>query len=185
MHAMLSHCGRALRYHNGLMTRLVERPRFCERWRPHSSSWRRGLLGGLLGVTDAGGASSDASSDWTVYHGNALGTGVSTALRSVDTTKRAWTSPVLNGKIYGEPLVYDGRVLRRNRKRLRLRALGDQRSRSCGVATWRARCRRRIFRAGISRPRLALLVRRSSTLRATRSTSSPTSSLVALLSTSS
>ncbi|HEV7958174.1 MAG TPA: PQQ-binding-like beta-propeller repeat protein, partial [Acidimicrobiales bacterium] len=31
-------------------------------------------------------------------------------LRSVNTARRAWTSPALNGQLYGEPLVYDGRV---------------------------------------------------------------------------
>ena len=35
---------------------------------------------------------------------------MSTALHSVDTARRAWTSPPLNGQLYGEPLVYDGRV---------------------------------------------------------------------------
>jgi hypothetical protein len=45
-----------------------------------------------------------------VYHGNALGTGVTTALKSVVTSKRAWTSPALSGEIYGEPLVYSGDV---------------------------------------------------------------------------
>jgi outer membrane protein assembly factor BamB len=55
-------------------------------------------------------SASTASTDWTVYHADAAGTGVSTALRAVNTARRAWTSPVMNGQLYGEPLVYDGRV---------------------------------------------------------------------------
>jgi outer membrane protein assembly factor BamB len=45
-----------------------------------------------------------------VYHGDAAGLGVSTALRAVNTAKPAWTSPQLSGELYGEPLVFDGRV---------------------------------------------------------------------------
>jgi outer membrane protein assembly factor BamB len=49
--------------------------------------------------------SSPATSSWTVYHGDPAGTGVSAALASVDTAQRKWTSPVLDGQLYGEPLV--------------------------------------------------------------------------------
>jgi outer membrane protein assembly factor BamB len=45
-----------------------------------------------------------------VYHANARGTGVTTVLRAVNTSKPAWTSPVLQGQLYGEPLVYSGHV---------------------------------------------------------------------------
>jgi hypothetical protein len=41
-----------------------------------------------------------------VYHGNPLGSGDATTLRSVSTARRAWTSRALNGEIYGEPLVF-------------------------------------------------------------------------------
>jgi len=47
---------------------------------------------------------------WTVYHGDPLGSGVAAGVRSVDTATRAWTSPTLNGQLYGEPLVFDNRV---------------------------------------------------------------------------
>jgi outer membrane protein assembly factor BamB len=43
---------------------------------------------------------------WTVYHGDPAGTGVATGVRSVDTSARAWTSPTLDGDLYGEPLVF-------------------------------------------------------------------------------
>ena len=55
-------------------------------------------------------ASSQGKSSWTVYHGNSLGSGVSSVLRSVTTSKRAWTSPALSGEIYGEPLVFSNDV---------------------------------------------------------------------------
>ena len=51
-----------------------------------------------------------AGSAWTVYHGNAAGTGVAAAVPAVNTRARAWTSPALDGDIYGEPLVFAGRV---------------------------------------------------------------------------
>jgi len=55
-------------------------------------------------------AGASSSSSWTVYHGDVAGTGVSASLRGVNTSKRAWTSPSLNGQIFGEPLVFSGRV---------------------------------------------------------------------------
>src|ERR1019366_7797529 len=58
----------------------------------------------------ASASNANSASSWTVYHGNARGTGVSTVLRAVNTSKRAWTSPVLRGQLYGEPLVYSGHV---------------------------------------------------------------------------
>ena len=42
---------------------------------------------------------------WTVYHDAPAGGGVATGIGSVDTAARAWTSPPLNGQLYGEPLV--------------------------------------------------------------------------------
>jgi outer membrane protein assembly factor BamB len=74
-----------------------------------------GLLVGVVGVAwlgggGAGASSSNAETSWTVYHGDALGTGVSTAISAVDTARRAWTSPTLVGQLYGEPLVYTDRI---------------------------------------------------------------------------
>ncbi len=51
-----------------------------------------------------------ASSSWSVYHGNPAGSGVA-ALNTVNTSRRAWTSPVLVGQLYGEPLVYANLIL--------------------------------------------------------------------------
>jgi outer membrane protein assembly factor BamB len=50
------------------------------------------------------------SGSWTVYHGDPGGTGVAPPTSAVDTTTTRWTSPVLDGQLYGEPLVYAGRV---------------------------------------------------------------------------
>jgi len=47
---------------------------------------------------------------WTVYHGDPAGSGLAAGVASVDTATRAWTSPTLNGQLYGEPLVFGDRV---------------------------------------------------------------------------
>lgn len=47
---------------------------------------------------------------WTVYHDDPAGSGVAVGVGSVDTAARAWTSPTLDGKLYGEPLVSGERV---------------------------------------------------------------------------
>jgi outer membrane protein assembly factor BamB len=45
-----------------------------------------------------------------VYHHDAAGAGVAAPVAAVDTSSRAWTSPALDGELYGEPLVLSGRV---------------------------------------------------------------------------
>ena len=55
-------------------------------------------------------SSAPGSGSWTVYHGDPAGHGVAATAGAVDTTSRAWTSPALDGEIYGEPLVSAGRV---------------------------------------------------------------------------
>jgi outer membrane protein assembly factor BamB len=47
---------------------------------------------------------------WTVYHDDPAGSGVAAGVGSVDTAARAWTSPELDGQLYGEPLVSGGLV---------------------------------------------------------------------------
>ena len=68
----------------------------------------------IIGVGSAGATSlsspSIGSSSWTVYHHDAAGTGVAESATAIDTTTPAWTSPTLDGAIYGEPLVALGRV---------------------------------------------------------------------------
>ena len=58
----------------------------------------------------AAGGGPGASGSWTVYHGNPAGTGVAAPVTAVHTGRPAWTSPTLDGQIYGEPLLLAGRV---------------------------------------------------------------------------
>ena len=51
-----------------------------------------------------------ATENWTVYHGDPGGDGTAASVTSVNLTTRAWTSPTLDGQIYGEPLAWDGHV---------------------------------------------------------------------------
>ena len=55
-------------------------------------------------------AAPGASGSWTVYHGDPAGDGAAPPTSAVDTATAAWTSPSLDGQLYGEPLVYAGRV---------------------------------------------------------------------------
>ncbi len=60
--------------------------------------------------TSTTATSAASTSSWTVYHGNPQGTGVAPSVTSVNLSARAWTSPTLDGQLYGEPLVSGGRV---------------------------------------------------------------------------
>ena len=69
----------------------------------------------VLGTAGSAGAAAlspgpAGSGSWTVYHGDPAGTGVAGPVTAVDTRARAWTSPALDGEIYGEPLAFSGRV---------------------------------------------------------------------------
>ena len=55
-------------------------------------------------------STSTSLPSWTVYHGNAEGSGVAAATSSVNISTPAWTSPALDGQLYGEPLASGGRV---------------------------------------------------------------------------
>jgi len=67
-----------------------------------------GMTGGASAATPSPAAAHPHP--WTVYHGNPAGTGVALSVTAVNTRTRAWTSPALDGDIYGEPLVFAGRV---------------------------------------------------------------------------
>ena len=72
-----------------------------------------GLMAAIGPPAEAASSSSTTSSTaprsagpaWTVYHQDVAGTGVAAPVAGVDTRSRAWTSPTLDGKLYGEPLV--------------------------------------------------------------------------------
>jgi outer membrane protein assembly factor BamB len=72
------------------------------------------VVGGLGSVpADAAAASprSGGPASWTTYHYDPAGTGaVGRQPGAVDTSASAWVSPGLDGQLYGEPLVYGGRV---------------------------------------------------------------------------
>jgi hypothetical protein len=65
-----------------------------------------------VGASDAGASTPhvDPTTAWTVYHGNALGSGVDTSGVSFSSATNAWSSPALDGQVYGEPLEATGRV---------------------------------------------------------------------------
>jgi len=70
-----------------------------------------GLAWAATGASAAAAAPGPAgATSWTVYHADAAGTGAAAPVTSVNTATRAWTSPTLDGEIYGEPLVFAGRV---------------------------------------------------------------------------
>src|SRR5271165_2720547 len=50
------------------------------------------------------------SSSWPVYHGDPVGTGTAAPVSAVRTGAPVWASPVVDGQIYGEPLVSGSRV---------------------------------------------------------------------------
>ncbi len=58
----------------------------------------------------AGVAHVDAGASWTVYHGDPLGSGTDTSGVTFSPATSAWTTPALDGQIYGEPLEATGRV---------------------------------------------------------------------------
>jgi outer membrane protein assembly factor BamB len=62
----------------------------------------------VVGAGTSGGTSSSRAS-WTVYHGGPEGQG-NVAAPSFATATPAWTSPVLDGQLYGEPLELGGKV---------------------------------------------------------------------------
>jgi polyvinyl alcohol dehydrogenase (cytochrome) len=49
-------------------------------------------------------------SDWTTFDQNSLRTGVDSSGNSFSPASAAWISPALHGQLYGQPLVYGGRV---------------------------------------------------------------------------
>ena len=68
------------------------------------------VLGGGHAAATTRAPGPAVSSSWTVYHGEADGGGVAGPAAAVSTAARAWTSPALDGEIYGEPLVSSGHV---------------------------------------------------------------------------
>ncbi len=69
---------------------------------------------GHPGATSPGPGPEPAAgsgANWTTYHGDAEATGVQAARTELLPARPAWTSPALDGQLYGEPLVADGRIV--------------------------------------------------------------------------
>jgi outer membrane protein assembly factor BamB len=98
-----------MRYHGYTEKQFVRRLRRMT-WLLVCASTAWVVLSGQVAQASITGTGSGGPSDWTVYHGNYAGTGVAPPLKAVDTKVRAWTSPTLEGEIYGEPLVFSNRV---------------------------------------------------------------------------
>jgi outer membrane protein assembly factor BamB len=85
-----------------------------------AAGWRRlsgclasaAVLAIVIGSAGASGVAAPVAdpASWTVYHHDATGSGVAEPLAAVATTRPAWTSPALDGQLYGEPLVSGGQV---------------------------------------------------------------------------
>jgi outer membrane protein assembly factor BamB len=56
-------------------------------------------------------ASSNFGTNWPTYHGNAEATAIMPTSPKLLPSRSAWTSPSLDGQLYGEPLVADGRII--------------------------------------------------------------------------
>ncbi|HZQ79599.1 MAG TPA: PQQ-binding-like beta-propeller repeat protein [Acidimicrobiia bacterium] len=59
----------------------------------------------------AGAPGVSAADDWLTYHHDAGRTGVAGDQAPLGTVKKAWTSPALDGKVYGQPLVAGDAVI--------------------------------------------------------------------------
>ena len=68
------------------------------------------LIGGGPAHASTASPGPSNSNFWTVYHHDPAGTGVAESVSAVDTSARAWTSPDLDGEIYGEPLIFGQRI---------------------------------------------------------------------------
>jgi outer membrane protein assembly factor BamB len=58
----------------------------------------------------SGAPTTGSSGGWLVYHGSSDGDGVAAGVASVSTSVPAWSSPTLDGQLFGEPLVSGGRI---------------------------------------------------------------------------
>lgn len=77
-----------------------------------TTAWCAAVLGAGVPAAVHGSAAATviANSDWTVYHHDAGGSGMDASGVSFSSPALAWSSPILDGKVYGEPLEATGRV---------------------------------------------------------------------------
>src|SRR5579864_8163574 len=65
----------------------------------------------LAAASTATAAAGSAFGPWPTYHGDGSRAGNDTLDGALSPTSQAWTSPVLDGAVYAEPLVVAGRVI--------------------------------------------------------------------------
>jgi polyvinyl alcohol dehydrogenase (cytochrome) len=65
---------------------------------------------GFTASASASASVQPADPSWTVYHGDPAGIGVAADVSSVDVASPAWTSPGLDGALYGEPVASQGQI---------------------------------------------------------------------------
>jgi outer membrane protein assembly factor BamB len=85
--------------------------------RKPSALFATGILAGsslmiatVVNTALAASTTGDGTTSWTIYHGDPAGSGVSEQIMAVNTSSAAWTSPDLDGQLYGEPLISSGDV---------------------------------------------------------------------------
>jgi outer membrane protein assembly factor BamB len=76
-----------------------------------SAALALGLAAPSGGATLSPGLKPPFGTNWPVYHQNLLSTGVDPVNTDLNTLTPGWASPNLDGGIFGEPLVADGRVV--------------------------------------------------------------------------
>ena len=72
--------------------------------------WSGPAFGSTISTTTTSTTGVAAFPSWTVYHGDPAGSGVAASVTSVNVSSPVWTSPALDGQLYGEPLVSGGLV---------------------------------------------------------------------------
>ncbi|MGA2835036.1 MAG: PQQ-binding-like beta-propeller repeat protein [Acidimicrobiales bacterium] len=65
---------------------------------------------GAAGARPTASPEAVLSTSWTTFDQNGLRTGIDPSGDSFTPARRAWTSPVLDGQLYGQPLIASGRV---------------------------------------------------------------------------
>lgn len=68
----------------------------------------------MLVAVVCGLAAAPASANWTTYRGDAARSGIDPSGGAQVPFSSAWKSPVLQGTVWGQPLVYNGVVFTRH-----------------------------------------------------------------------
>ena len=79
----------------------------------HPGSWRVAplVVTALVAFVATSAGASSTPPSWSGYHGGGLATGVANGVSAVNTSRAAWRSPVLDGELYGQPIVSGNDVI--------------------------------------------------------------------------